>query len=80
MKYNVLFVIFVLQQPTAWVVIDRYGNFHLTDIDTDMLIITDAYTDTHKKKTNLPIKRKGIQRYRCWYRYKKSLDTDTKFF
>ena len=41
------------------VVIDRYGNFHLTDIDTDMLIITDAYTDTHKKKTNLPIKRKG---------------------
>ena len=34
-------------------VIDRYGNFHLTntDTDTDMLIIT--YTD--KKKTNSPI-------------------------
>ena len=31
-------------------VIDRYGNFHLTDTDTDtdtdMLIITDADTDT----------------------------------
>ena len=23
-------------------VIDQYGNFHLTDTDTDMLIITDA--------------------------------------
>ena len=42
---------------------DRYGNFHLTD--TDMLIITDA--DTDKKKTNspIPIRRKGIHRYRC---------------
>ena len=37
------------------VVIDRYGNFHLTD--TDMLIITytDTDTDTDMKKTNSPI-------------------------
>ena len=37
------------------IVIDRYGNFHLTD--TNMLIITDADTDTDtdKKKTNSPI-------------------------
>ena len=41
------------------VVIDRYGNFHLTDTDTDtdMLIITytDTDTDTDMKKTNSPI-------------------------
>ena len=40
-------------------VIDRYGNFHLTDTDTDtdMLIITytDTDTDTDMKKTNSPI-------------------------
>ena len=40
-------------------VIDRYGNFHLTDTDNDMLIITDADTDTDtdtdKKKTNSSI-------------------------
>ena len=38
--------------------IERYGNFHLTD--TDMLIIT--YADTDKKKMNspIPIRRKGI--------------------
>ena len=62
-------------------VIDRYGNFHLTDTDTDtdMLIITDANTDTNKKKTNspipipIPIRRKGIHRYQ----YEKLLDTDT---
>ena len=55
-------------------VIDRYGNFHLTDtdIDTDMLIITDVDTDTDKKKTNspIPIRRKGIHRYQCRYQYK----------
>ena len=36
------------------IVIDRYGNFHLTDTDTDtdMLIITYTYTDTDHKKTN----------------------------
>ena len=61
--------------------IDRYGNFHLTDTntDTDILIITDA--DTDKKKTNslkpIPTRRKGIHRYQCQYRYEKSLDTDT---
>ena len=42
-----------------WLVIDRYGNFHLTDTDTDtdMLIITytDTDTDTDMKKTNSPI-------------------------
>ena len=45
-------------------VIDRYGNFQLTDTDIDMLIITDA--DTDKKKMNSPIliRRKGIHRYR----------------
>ena len=32
------------------VVIDQYGNFHLTDTDTDMLIITYTDTDTDKKK------------------------------
>ena len=41
------------------IVIDRYGNFHLTntDTDTDMLIITytDTDTDTDMKKTNSPI-------------------------
>ena len=36
-------------------VIDRYGNFHLTDTDTNMLIITYANTDTAKKKMNSPI-------------------------
>ena len=36
------------------IVIDRYGNFHLTDTDTDtdMLIITYTDTDTDHKKTN----------------------------
>ena len=29
-----------------WLVIDRYGNFHLTDTDTDMVILTHADTDT----------------------------------
>ena len=51
-----------------WVVIDRYGNFHLTDTDTDtdMLISIDADadtdtekeftdTDTDNKKRNSPI-------------------------
>ena len=39
------------------IVIDRYGNFHLTDTDTDtdMLIITYTDTDTDQKKTNSPI-------------------------
>ena len=39
------------------VVIDRYGNFHLTDTDTDidMLIITYTDTDTDMKKRNSPI-------------------------
>ena len=47
------------------IVIDRYGNFHLTDTDTDidtdtdtdMLIITYTVTDTDtdQKKTNSPI-------------------------
>ena len=34
------------------IVIDRYGNFHLTntDTDTDMLIITYTDTDTDKKE------------------------------
>ena len=34
------------------IVIDRYGNFHLTDTDTDtdMLIKTHTYTDTDKKE------------------------------
>ena len=43
--------------------IDRYGNFHLTDTDTNMLIITDAdtdkkenkFTDTDNQKRNSPI-------------------------
>ena len=36
------------------IVIDRYGNFHLTDTDTDtdMLIITYTDTNTDHKKTN----------------------------
>ena len=39
------------------IVIDRCGNFHLTDTDTDtdMLIITYTDTDTNKKKTNSPL-------------------------
>ena len=61
--------------------IDRYGNFHLTDTDTDtdMLIITYADTDIDKKKTNSPIsiRRKGIHQYLCRYRYEELLDTDT---
>ena len=38
-------------------VIDRYGNFRLTDTDTDMLIImnTDTDTNTDMKKTISPI-------------------------
>ena len=58
-------------------VIDGYGNFHLTDTDTDMLILTDADTDTDKKKTYtlITIRRRGIHRYQC--RYEKLLDTDT---
>ena len=42
-------------------VIDRYGNSHLTDTDTDMLIITDTdkkenkFTDTDNQKRNSPI-------------------------
>ena len=45
--------------------IDRYGNFHLTDTNNDMLIITYTDTDekeneftdtdTDKKKRNSPI-------------------------
>ena len=31
-----------------FLVIDRYGSFHLTD--TDILILTDADTDTNKRK------------------------------
>ena len=48
------------------IVIDRYGNFHLTDTDTDtdMLIITDADTDKKKKNLPIPMRRKGIHRYR----------------
>ena len=47
------FLVFHLKinTPLTTVVIDRYGNSHLTD--TDMFIITDA--DTDKKKTNSPI-------------------------
>ena len=66
-------------QPRPQLVIDRYGNFHLTD--TDMLITNDgdAHTDTDKKKMNspipIPIKRKEIHQYR--YRYEKLLDTYT---
>ena len=60
-------------------VIDRYGNFHLTD--TDMLIITYTDTDTDQKETNspipIPIRSKGIHRYQCRYRYEKLLDTNT---
>ena len=47
------------------IVIDRYENVHLTDTDTDMLIVTDADTDTDMliitdadtdmKKRNSPI-------------------------
>ena len=39
------------------IVIDRYGNFHLTDTDTDtdMLIKIYTDTDTDQKKTNSPI-------------------------
>ena len=32
--------------------IDWYGNFHLTDTDTDMLIMNDANTDTDIDKKN----------------------------
>ena len=54
------------------VVIDRYGNFHLTDTDTDMLIITKAdtdkkenkFTDTDNQKRNSPIPIWKIIRYR----------------
>ena len=35
------------------VVIDGYENCHITDTDTNMLIITDANTD--KEKTNSSI-------------------------
>ena len=55
-----------------WLVIDWYGNFHLTDTDTDMLIITDAdtdkkenkFTDTDNQKRNSPIPIWKIIRYR----------------
>ena len=82
--------VFVVRDLTPWtlrctynlgIVINRYGNIHLTDTDTDidMLIITDA--DTDKKETNspipIPIRSKGIHRYQCRYRYEKLLDTDT---
>ena len=74
-----------LEHCPVEVVINRYGNFHLTntDTETDILILTDADTDTNtdKKKTNspipIPIRRKGIHRYRCPYRYEKLFDTDT---
>ena len=58
---------------SSLLVIDRYGNFHLTD--TDMHIIT--YTVTNQKKTNssILIRYEKIVRYR--YRYEKLLDTDT---
>ena len=56
-------------------VIDRYENFHLTDVD--MLLIAYTDTDTDQKKTNspIPIRRKRnspipiwkIIRYRYWY-------------
>ena len=41
-------------------VIDRYENFHLTDVD--MLLIAYTDTDTDQKKTNspIPIRRKRI--------------------
>ena len=61
---------------TLRLVVDRYGNFHLTD--TDMLII--AYTDTRtdQKKTNspipIPIRRKRNSPIPIWkiirYRYR----------
>ena len=44
---------FYFYKTEIQLVIDRYGNFHLTD--TDMLIITNADTNTDKKKTNSPI-------------------------
>ena len=64
----------VISERQKTIVIDRYGNFHITDADTDMLIITN--TDNDKKKINspIPISRKGIHRYR----YEKLLDTDTE--
>ena len=67
-----------LSDYTCTLVIDRYGNFHLTDTDTDtdMLIITytDTDTDTDMKKTNSPIQIPiliwKIIRYRYRYRYR----------
>ena len=54
---------FNLSPTLKIVVIDRYGNFHLTA--TDMLILIEL----------IPIRRKRIHRYRC--QYEKLLDTDT---
>ena len=65
-------VSFILVWVGGWlVVIDQYGNFYLSD--TNMFIITDANTDTNKKKSILPIsilkqiRRKQIHRYKFQY-------------
>ena len=61
--YTPVFCSFKLFDTWFELVIDRYGNFHLTDTDTDMLIITDADTDKKKINSRIPIRRKGIHRY-----------------